>query len=328
MLKKDCDIIIPVFNQLELTRNCLKSIEENTDIPYSFIIVDNASGDDTKKFLKDFSSSRSNVSLIENKENLGWVKAVNQALKLSASGYVCIMNNDTVVKTKGWLSGMIEVAESADDIGLVNPKFCIKKEINFEKLFTEVDFCRGYCVLIKRAVIDKIGFLDEAYGLGYYDDDDYSVRAITAGYRCVRANSVVVLHLKDCTFSALFEDSRRRELHEANKRLFYSKWGKRLKLIFIIGRTPESGDIPALLLKLARKQHVIDIWNLSSPLRIEHTSIREKILPRAVGGIIAPMLILSEKIRKPSRRHDLTFVITAGKDMKYIEEAVSTASRV
>lgn len=327
MLKRDCDIIIPVFDQLKLTQDCFKSIENNTHIPYNLIVIDNASGKGTKEFLKVFASSRSNVKVVENRENLGWIKAVNQGLRLSDSPYMCIMNNDTVVRTDGWIFDMIAIAESEGDIGLVNPRFEIKKEASSGRPFTEIDFCRGYCVLIKRAVMEKIGVLDEAYGLGYYDDDDYSVRAINAGYRCVRANNVIVEHLRDSTFSAVFESSKRMALHEANKKLFYSKWGRRLKLLFMVTKDTDHVRASSLFLKLARKQHVIDVWNFTDPLRLDHTSIRERMLPSAISGMAVPVAFFMESTKKRSRRHDMIFPDTAGEKMDSLEKKVLAASR-
>jgi len=78
-------------------------------------------------------------------------------------------------------------------------------------------------------VIEKIGPLDEAYGLGYYDDDDYSMRAVEAGFRCVKANGVFVEHLRDSTFSALYAEDKRRQLHEKNKDSFTRNGGKGLR---------------------------------------------------------------------------------------------------
>ena len=144
-----CDIIIPIFNALELTKGCLESIKAATRSPYSLILIDNGSSDETHNFLEDFKSSSGNVALIRNNENLGWVKAVNQGLKASKSDYACIMNNDTVVRTDDWLARLIEIAERDGSIGLVNPTFSTKKAAS-KIPYTEIDFCRGYCMLIKR----------------------------------------------------------------------------------------------------------------------------------------------------------------------------------
>lgn len=303
-----CDIIIPVFNRLGLTKDCLKSICDNTTISYNLILIDNNSDAETKKNLENFSALNNNVFLIRNQNNIGWIKAVNQGLRLSVSPYVCIMNNDTVVKTRGWLSKLIEVSEMEPDIGLVNPRFEIKNELESKKPFIEIDFCRGYCILIKRKVIEKVGLLDESYGLGYYDDDDYSVRAIRTGFRCIRANEVFVEHLGDATFSALFKDEKRYALHERNKHLFYSKWGRRLKLVFVLTKDVERPKLSDTLFSLARRQHIIYLWSPANPLRLEHINIREKILPKFFYNLSILFNLYFNKLKKRSKRYDAVFV--------------------
>lgn len=302
-----CDIVIPVYNALELTRNCLGSIYENTRVPFNLILIDNGSGAATGDFLKGFRSSKENVVLIDNRENLGWIKAVNQGIGLSKSPYVCIMNNDTVVRTGDWLAELIDVADSSPDIGLVNPNFEVRHKEVSKKPFAEIDFCRGYCILIKRAVIEKIGALDEEYGLGYYDDDDYSVRAIRAGFLCVKANNVFVEHLRDSTFTAVFNEDKRISLHEKNKALFYSKWGRRLRLLFIISAAKDPRKNAGLFMSLVRRQHRVYLWNMDLPMKLEHMNIYEKVFPGAFCGLIFPILLRLNAARKKCKRYDAVF---------------------
>lgn len=309
MVEGQCDIVIPVYNRLDLTRDCLNSIYARTRVPFNLILIDNAGGPETKNYLGGFRASKDNVNLIRNERNLGWVRAVNQGMALASSRYVCIMNNDTIVKTDGWLSRMIEVAEMDSDIGLVNPNFDTRNETcRAGKPFVEVDFCRGYCILIKRAVIDRIGRLDEAYGAGYYDDDDYSVRAIRAGFRCVKANDVFVEHARDSTFKTVFGEDNRMALHEKNKALFYSKWGRRLDLFFAVTRIDDRKKVSGLLLGLARRQHRIYLWNFAGDsLRIEHTNIIERRLPKIFPSAILSLGLYLNSRKKKAKRYDIVF---------------------
>ena len=339
-----CDIIIPVMDQLELTRNCLESIRHKTRGPYNVIVVDNNSSPVTGSFLKNFASNNKNFTIVNNNENLGWVRAVNQGIKLSKAPYVCVMNNDTIVETEDWLRKMIAVADLEPGIGLVNPRFDIKNRTPRGVRFLEIDFCRGYCVLIKRPVIERIGSLDEAYGMGYYDDDDYSVRAIRAGFKCVRANDVVVRHLRDSTFSSVYSEAQRGKLHEANKKLFYSKWGKRLNIFFI---STAGGDrrVRDLLVSLARKQHVVYLRS-SSSVGGRHINIREKVLPKLLLGLLSSIGLAVNNGKSASKRYDLVFFddaalkasilkvrpdasfVDTGLDMARIDELVDAAARV
>ena len=114
-----CDIIIPVWNQLERTRECIDSVRENTRASYRLVIIDNASDKPTKEYLESLRGALPGIVLKRNKDNLGFIKVVNQGMKESNSEYVCVLNNDTVV-TAGWLSEMIGVAGSEGGIGVVN----------------------------------------------------------------------------------------------------------------------------------------------------------------------------------------------------------------
>ncbi len=304
-----CDIIIPVLNKPDLTAGCLDSISKHTHSPYRIIIIDNASDADTKKFLDGFKKTHENTILITNVENAGWVKAVNQGIRASDAPYVCVMNNDTVVETGDWLAKLIAVAESEAGIGLVNPNFEVKCGCAccHEKPYTEIDFCRGYCIVIKRAVIGKIGGLDEAYGLGYYDDDDFSVRAIRAGFTCVKANAVTVLHLGDSTFSELFADQRRRALHQKNKELFYAKWGRRLRVLFIVTKDADRKKMADLLVGLARRQHKVYVWNTTAPFSVEHTSIRERSFRKMFFPVLFKIAVLMNISKKAEKRYNVIF---------------------
>src|SRR3989338_3812064 len=116
-----CDIIIPVWNMKELTKQCVNSVIRHTDFPYRLIIVDNASADETKRYLEGL-AKRDDVCvrLIRNEENLGNSKGANQGIRSSDAEYVCILDNDTIV-TDHWLSEMVKVAEADAKIGVVNP---------------------------------------------------------------------------------------------------------------------------------------------------------------------------------------------------------------
>ena len=113
-------IIILTHKQLELTKQCLQSIETHTPESHEIIIVDNASTDGTLDYLRRYESAHSNVHVIANKENLGFAGGNNQGLALSKGEYVLLLNNDTVV-TDGWLSRMLATLMNHPEAGLVGP---------------------------------------------------------------------------------------------------------------------------------------------------------------------------------------------------------------
>ena len=106
-------IIVPVWNQLEFTQQCLASLKEHTRPEWELIVVDNGSNDGTAAYLagvRDMASVP--VTVVTNLTNLGFPAAVNQGLRLARGEYLVLLNNDVVV-TDAWLDQLI---------GLVNAK--------------------------------------------------------------------------------------------------------------------------------------------------------------------------------------------------------------
>jgi len=247
-----CDIVIAVWNNLELTKSCIDSIIKNTDIDYRLIIIDNASNIETKKHLEDLKSKEGQkILLVRNETNLGFIKAVNQGMRLSEAPYVCLINNDTIV-TKGWLGEMIRVAESSPKIGLINPssntlgqkpkkgelmEAYAEKLKNNSAFFAEIGSAIGFCMLIKKEIIDKIGIFDEIYGMGNFEDTDYSRRVIKEGYIAVRANCAYVYHDEGSSFGRC---SSFDENFERNRQIYEFRWGKRKWIAYIISSSDDN----------------------------------------------------------------------------------------
>lgn len=249
-----CDIVIPVWNMKELTERCVNSIMRHTDFPYRLIVVDNASGDETKKYLEDLSERKDvDARLIRNEENLGNSKGANQGVRSSDAEYVCILDNDTIV-TDHWLSEMVKAAESDEKIAIVNPlsNYGAKKPLgrSWDDIAAEIYLkgsgkyletaaAIGFCFLIKREVINDIGVWSEDYGPGYFEDTEYSVRAIRRGYKIAIAQGAYVAHLEHSSFkkTGIFD-----ELFARNQKLFYDEFGRSKRLLYIL----TEGNVPCL----------------------------------------------------------------------------------
>ena len=212
-------IVILTHNQLSYTRECLDSIRAHTEQPYELIVVDNASTDGTVDYL----SSLPDVKLIRNSENRGFPAGCNQGIRAASGSQILLLNNDTVVPA-GWLGRLLDRLQSDPRIGLVGP--CSNRvsgeqqvPVNYDNLAGLATFARdwarehagqsqdtdrlvGFCLLLRRELVDKIGLLDERFGVGCFEDDDYCVRALQAGYRAVIARDAFVHHYAGRTFSA------------------------------------------------------------------------------------------------------------------------------
>lgn len=333
-----CDIIIPIWNQLETTRECLESIVRNTRCPYRLILIDNASRGDTKSYLEAFSrdlaaQGKAEALVIRNSENLGFVKAVNQGLAASSAPYVCVMNNDTIA-APGWLENMIGFAERHPDAGLLNPQCDGHGDRSIDEhaallardkdAYMEMNQCFGYCMLIRREVIQKIGYLDEAYGMGNYDDTDYSMRAGLAGYRSVNVHSAYVYHKKHVSFKAA---GNRDALVSEGAKEYFRKWPRHLRIglsLAIDKTTPDAAIASALrsILFLAREWCWVNVWIFgdkgASRKRIEevarsiemplHQNLKFTYASSDLGGMYALAKLLERSFGTKSRKRYDAFI--------------------
>jgi GT2 family glycosyltransferase len=236
-------IAILTRNGCEHTRACLASIERSTPEPYELLLVDNGSRDGTVAFLRDYAAGRPNVRLVLNAGNRGFAGGNNQALALARGRYVALLNNDTIV-TDGWLGRLVGALERTG-AGLAGP---VSNYVAGPQLIeagyssaTEIEpFAQawarahageahgaprliGFCLLLRREVVEAIGALDETFGSGNFEDDDYCLRARAAGFGCVIARDAFVHHTGSQTFIAERIDYR--GSIERNQRVFEEKWG-------------------------------------------------------------------------------------------------------
>lgn len=296
------DILIPVWNQRARTTRCLKSLFDcpEADRDFRLILIDNASDAETRNFLIAFQAQHPNqVMLLRNETNLGFVQAINQGLAVSTSPYVCLLNNDTIVYP-GWLSRMIRTAELCPEIGVVNPgpyglgynkpwfqswkKFSQRTAQREKGKWREMALASGYCMLIKRGVLEKIGSLNAGYGMGYYEDSDFSRRAIEAGFLCVQARDAMVYHEESRSFRMI---KKKKEIAGANQKKFEENFGRPSRYAYCLQPSLLKADKKQALaqewLQLARANHKVFVYlprGQSFPGLHEHREIRVVFLPR------------------------------------------------
>lgn len=237
-------IVVLTFNALSFTRQCVQSIEENTRYPHEIIFVDNASADGTVEYLKTIVAKKPHYHLILNDENKGFSAGNNQGMAQAEGDYILLLNNDVLV-SDGWLERLVACGEVDASIGLVGPitnwisgwqrvvdvpysdpadfpAFAEQIATNQAGLYTPRRRIAGFAMLIKRDLYEKIGDLDERFGTGNYEDDDYCLRARAAGYAVMVAEDVFIHHFGSKTF----KDNRidYSDAIRSNKQLFTEKW--------------------------------------------------------------------------------------------------------
>lgn len=238
-------IVVLTHNQLPLTRACLDSIRLLTDEPYELILVDNGSTDGTPNYVRALAASDDRVTVVLNADNRGFPAGCNRGITVAKGAQVLLLNNDTVATT-GWLTRLLRVLHSARDVGLVGPcsnrvsgeqqvpvtysegdlngldGFAWEHGRRHEGATEETDRLVGFCLCIKRAVIDAVGLLDEGFGVGNFEDDDYCRRATKAGFKALIARDSFVHHVGGATFRAVGVDYD--ALLRQNAEKFRTKW--------------------------------------------------------------------------------------------------------
>ena len=234
-------IIILTYNNLSLTKKCIESIFKYTEKDtYEIIVVDNASTDDTVSYLKE----QKNIKTVFNSENVGFPRGCNIGIQLaSKDNDILLLNNDTIVTTNG-LKNLKICLESDEKIGAVgaisnnndNLQGCDFSYNNFDEMQIlaeknnvsdpkkwERKVCLiGFCLLIKGAVLEKLGGLDENYSPGYIEDNDLSLRIIDLGYDLVLCHDAFIHHYLGTAFRK--DQEKFNQLILKNRAYFEQKW--------------------------------------------------------------------------------------------------------
>lgn len=239
-------VVVVTYNNLDLTRACLRSLDENSLYEkLEIIVVDNASADGSPDFLKTWVAEKANRKLILNSDNKGFAAANNQGLDIAGGEFLVMLNNDTVV-TPGWIRTMVGHLRRNPEIGILGP---VTNNIGNEAKI-EIDYANinempaaaarytnrrigqvfalrtvaFFCVMLRKSIYKEIGHLDEAFGRGFFEDDDYCRRIEKAGFKIACADDVFIHHQLSASFNKLKQQDRQK-LFEENKITYEAKWG-------------------------------------------------------------------------------------------------------
>ncbi len=240
-------IVVVTCNGLVFVKLCLTSLFVNTLHPaYELILVDNASQDGTRTLVERVAAESRSVEAILNDRNRGFAAAVNQALPRASGERLILLNSDTLVPP-GWLEVLLPHLESSR-VGLVNPSTnrsgnlaevgcryrtygefvdCAEtRRRSFSGRALELSMISMFCVGMRRDVYARLGPLDERFGMGLFEDDDYSLRSLRAGYRNHCAEDCLVHHFGQVSFGRQSSSAGYQKLLEQNRRRFERKWGR------------------------------------------------------------------------------------------------------
>jgi len=238
-------LIVITYNNLELTQLCLTSLLRNTTYPnYEIIVIDNHSTDDTPTYLSYLANYYPHLTFILNSKNRGFAYANNQGLARATGEYLVLLNNDTIVPP-GWLNRLVSHLVDPT-IGIVGPvtnfagneaqinvpyktwggmeAFAWERAQAYAGQLADIQMLAMYCLAMRREVYTTIGPLDEQFGIGMFEDDDYAQRVRAEDYRVVCALDVFIHHVGQAAFGKLIPSGEYDRLFSKNLRRYEAKW--------------------------------------------------------------------------------------------------------
>lgn len=243
------DIIIPIYNAYDDIKLCIESIKKNTNLKENRVILVNDKSTDERilPYLK--SQETNNIILIDSKINEGFSASINKGI-LCSNKDVILLNSDTIV-TNNWVEKIKRCAYSKDEIGTVTPisnsatlcsvpVFCednsIPNDMTIEEFGNLIEFCSlkkypqitvavGFCMYIKRVVIECVGTFDvKTFEKGYGEENDFCNRAEQYGYIHVMCDDTFIFHKGTSSFPS----EEKIKLIKKHEEILYQRYNRQM----------------------------------------------------------------------------------------------------
>lgn len=240
-------ILAVSYNSREYLAPFLDSVRRNTAYPrYELIVVDNNSTDGSQDLLQAYETTFPQLHTILLNDNKGFAAGNNVAAAHAQGEFLVLLNVDTVV-TWGWLSRLLRPLKSDAEIGMAAPatnfsgnetrirsgyrtlsqmeQFARERASAEFHQTLELEMVPLLCAALPRRVWSAVGELDEGFGVGMFEDDDYCVRVRDAGYKIVAVEDCFIHHFGNGSFGKIPSDAALK-LFEKNRSYFEAKWKK------------------------------------------------------------------------------------------------------
>jgi len=198
-------IIIPVYNQLKLTINCLNDVHRTYGVDYEVILVDDCSIKDPVSFT--ITKMFPTVKLLKNDTNLGFAQSINKGISVALGDIVVLLNNDIKISNPAWLSLMVDnmtqrnLFLTAPAGGRLNAKWEYQPG-EATKTGDAYTYLVGWCLAVRKEVFDRIGKMPQDFGKGYWEDVLFGLRAKKAGFKAGITEGLGIEHLYHQTFKS------------------------------------------------------------------------------------------------------------------------------
>ena len=242
----DVTILIPVFNHLSTTLECLASIATHGNVStptFEVLVANDGSTDATAQLL----ATIPNLRLVNQPENLGFLRNCNAAAAHANGRLLVLLNNDVQV-TAGWLGALVDCLESSPDIGAVGPRVVYPSgwlqeagtrllrdgcsemiglndlpQLPRYQYSRDVDYCSGACLLLRTADFARLRGFDECFAPAYCEDSDLCMRLRAEGRRIAYCADATVVHRLSTTSDSIPGDYKLRCIAR-NLTTFSSRW--------------------------------------------------------------------------------------------------------
>lgn len=228
-MKKSLAVVIVNFNTLDLLQQCLEHLQKIlTALPSKIVLVDNASTDGSQEWIQALANEQSHCIL--SPRNLGFAGGCNLGIQQSTAEYILLLNTDAFPEP-GSLQTLVKYLEQHPDVGIVGPQLVYPNgrwqrstgrvpsprsafldAMGLTSLAhilvtifwpltgqwwrpREVEYVDGACMLIRRAVVDQIGSLDDSFFF-FVEDAEYCARARQYGWKVIHLPESRVIHLR------------------------------------------------------------------------------------------------------------------------------------
>lgn len=238
-------ILLVLFNQVELTFECLRSLTRALDVPCEVILVDNASSDRTQELLARVDGA----TVIRNAQNLHFLRGVNEGARTARGRHLLLLNNDARL-TPGSIAAAVERLDAEPDLGAVGGRIilldgklqeagsivwsdgtCVgygrgqdpwAPEFQFRR---DVDYCSGAFLMVRRELFERLGRFDTAFAPAYYEETDLCMRIREAGFRIGYDPRIQLTHFE---FGSAVSSEAALALQAAHHRLFQQRHAEAL----------------------------------------------------------------------------------------------------
>lgn len=221
-------IVIPVFNQLAMTTDCLRDLMLTCGVEKEIIVIDDGSSERISLLKKVFPD----IILLSNDQNLGFARTVNKGIREATGDMICLLNNDIRLPNTKWLQIMVENMGDAD---VVSPAFGRMSLPDFQYLpgeaKTKADINKKefqypvfWCALIKRKVFDRIGLVPTQFEKGFWEDVLFWYRANKEGFKAKIVEGTGVTHMYHQTFKK--EGYNLAQEYQRKRKIFLEILGK------------------------------------------------------------------------------------------------------